>query len=203
MPSVNGFHYLYGSSPASLVDGNGSRMKTAKPRVDIIRATRRMPDGRVGIVERPVETRGRLGKTDARAQAAAMLVKRLFDADRPTIAELGEEFGLSERTASARLQIARQDGVPDEVRVIAIREMLPASLAVIQEVLQGDDLKLAAQTAWKVIDSLKAIELPERERQPGEVEETLEAWRMKITRTSDAPAVDVVDVTPKELESGR
>lgn len=147
-----------------------------------------MPNGRLGIVERTVETQKKLTKAEQLAQATAMMHRRLFD-PAASIGKLADDFGLDRATVTRRLALARTDGVPDEARQIFIREMLPASMAVLQEVLAGDDKKLAFQAAKLIIEGLKAIELPEADKPAAQEEETLELFRerIKVVRSGRTP----------------
>jgi hypothetical protein len=164
-----------------------------------IQAARRMPNGRLGIVERTVETQKKLTKAEQMAQATAMMHRRLFDPS-ASISKLADDFGLEPATVSRRLALARTDGVPDEARQIFIREMLPASMAVLQEVLSGDDRKLAFQAAKLIIEGLKAIELPEADKPAAQEEETLELFRERIKvirsgRTSPPSSEGAIDAS--------
>lgn len=132
-----------------------------------------MPD----LIPKP----GRLSSDEQRAQATAMMVKRLFG---DSLATIADAYGVTRRTVERRLAAARLDGVPDAARQVFIDEMLPQSMAVLQEALRGDDMKLAVQVAIKVVDGLKVMEAAGAPG-AGAVEESLEVWR--ATRTVRVP----------------
>lgn len=147
-------------------------------KTDIIKVARRMPDGRLGIVEKHMTTNKKLTREEQLAQATAMMHRRLFDPN-ASIQNLADEFGLCKETVTSRLQQARKDGVPAQAREIFIQEMLPLSMAVLLEVLRGEDKKLAAQVALKVTDGLKAMEL-NPDQPAAEEGDTLEIFRERI-----------------------
>lgn len=147
------------------------------PKREIIPVARRMPDGRLGIVERHLAvTEKKLSKSEQLAQATAMYQRRLFDPN-ASINNLAEEFGLCKETVTARLALARKDGVPDQAREVFIQEMLPAAMAVLMEALRDGDRKVAV----KVIELLKAAELPEDAKPALDTDaDSLEVWRERI-----------------------
>jgi len=146
--------------------------------------TRKAKDGRIAIVEKTIVTEKRLTKLEQRAQAQHMMMRRLFGGKDASVKGLAEEFDLVPATISKRLALARTDGVPDEARQIFIQEMLPAAMAVVQEVMAGEDRKLAFAAAKMVIEGLDAIGQPQVGVSDGKtvVEESFEAWRTRVTR---------------------
>lgn len=138
---------------------------------------------------RPSRDRGKpkLSKVEKRAQATLMMMERLFGGPDATLARIGEKYHMDPRTVQRRLRQARTDGVPEQARDIFIREMLPQSMAVLQDALTGDDLRLATMVALKVVEGLKAMEAPPPELAEG-VEETLEVWKQtRVTLRRSAP----------------
>lgn len=164
----------------------------SRRQVVTLRVVRRMPDGTLAILERPVVVKSKLTKADQHAQASAMMLRRLFD--RASVQELAQEFGLEQATITRRLALARTDGVPDEARQIFIREMLPSAMAVVQEVMAGEDRKLAFQAAKLVLDGLEAMKTAPAAHGalggPGD-DDVYEIWRekVKITKRTDSAAV--------------
>lgn len=155
------------------------------------------------MLEKPIEIKdqkARINKSEARAQAALMMVERLKG--NGSVKRLAEHFGVAPRTVNNRLALARQDGVPDQAREIFIDSLLPESMAVLQEALQGEDLKLAVQVASKIVDGLKILEGP-KEDSPATVAgatETLELFRARLTRKkteeneSASPIIDAESI---------
>lgn len=173
--------------------------------VDRMLVARRVPNGRLGIIEKVKTTSKspRLNEDEQRAQATLMMTRRLFGDG--TVARLSEEFGVAPATVNRRLDIARRDGIPDEVRRCFIEEMLPTSMVVLQDALRGDDLKLAVQVALKIVDGLKALDTP-RDDVAATVEETFEVWRAKhtVSRPLAAPAsasTNVIDTSAVETDA--
>lgn len=143
--------------------------------------------GRVGLVTpKPSKATPHLHPAEQRAQASLMMMQRLCN--NTTTSQIGDEFGVTPRTVTRRLALARADGVPDAARQIFIDEMLPESMVVLQEALRGDDAKLAVQVALKVVDGLKAMELPAAAS--AVADESLEIWRerIKLTRSTAVPS---------------
>lgn len=167
------------------------------PQLAASRAARR----EAGIEER------RLTKPEQRLQAVALLQRRMFDPSRPTIAQLAKELGLNRHTVADRLKLAREDGVPDEARLIVIRDMLPAAMAVVQEALTSTDMKVAMQAAKLVLDGLEAIQVPKLdspERALGAFkEETLEVWRerIRVVRKPTDPAAAPITPTDEAIDA--
>lgn len=150
----------------------------------VVPVARRMPDGRLGIIEKGTVREKRLTPVEMRAQASAMMMRRLFGGHDATIEGLAKEFDLNKATVTKRLALARADGVPDQAREVFIQEMLPASMAVVQEVLAGDDRKLAFAAAKMVIEGLEAMRAESSGTGSSErgFEESFELWRAKFTR---------------------
>lgn len=139
-----------------------------------------------------------LRPSERRAQATLMMVKRIFGG--MTVKDIGEEFSVSSATAGRRLAQARQDGVPEAARELFIEQMLPTSMAVLKEALEGEDMKLAVQVALKVVDGLNVMDAPKAE--PTHTEETLVEFRARISKSTypaDAPAIDVQATETAEL----
>lgn len=176
-------------------------------KVTVVPVARRMPDGRLGIVEKHMSTEKRLSKAEQLAQATALMHRRLFDPN-ASIGNLAEEFGLAKETITSRLALARKDGVPDQAREIFIQEMLPMSMAVLMEALRGEDKKLAATIALKIVDGLKAMELPDEPKpEAGSDGDSFEIFRerIRVVRASDKAEVQAgspeaagstIEVTP-------
>ena len=173
----------------------------------VIPVARTMPDGRLGIVEKTIVSEKRLTAVERRAQASAMMMRRLFGGREASIEGLAKEFDLNKATVTKRLALARNDGVPDEAREVFIREMLPASMAVIQEVLTGDDRKLAFAAAKMVIEGLEAMRAEPTGAGSGDpgVQESFELWRAKFTRhrvdQPSAPAETPADGSGDVIEA--
>lgn len=110
-----------------------------------------------------------------------MLMMRRLSGD-ASLAKLGEEFNLDPRTVQRRLSLARDLGVLAEARKVFVSEMLPQSMAVLQEALDGDDLRLATMVALKVVEGLRAIEggTATPSSAAAGVEETFERFRERI-----------------------
>lgn len=127
-------------------------------------------------------------KSEQLAQATQMLAMRLFEGK--TVQAIADEMGVDRVTVSRRLRLARKEGVPEEARTIFIREMLPAAMAVVMESLKSTDEKIRNASAWKLINGLEAMKLPEDEREARKAgagdDDTYEVWRerVKITRAS-------------------
>lgn len=153
---------------------------------DKLRVARLDSRGRKVILERLEKPstqagKGHLERRDQLAQASAMMMERLFSG--ASLQTLQDKFGVSEGTVKRRLEMARQDGVPDEARRVFIQEMLPTAMAVVQEALLSEDEKIRTQAAWKVIDGLRAMELiGHADGPPAQGEESLEFWRARFTR---------------------
>lgn len=139
-------------------------------------------------------------KSERLAQATEMLARRLFQ--HKTVQEIADEFGMERATVSRRLALARREGVPEEVRNIMIREGLPAAMAVVLEALKSPDEALRNKTAWKMLDGLKALEIPDEEKDArklgGSDGDSYEVWRerIKVTkRAVDSARGDIIDAT--------
>lgn len=160
---------------------------------------RRLSSGRLAIVEKLTgPSPARLNSDERRAQATAMMVRRIFGEG--STADLADRFNVSERTVDRRLAKARQLGVPEEARRVFVEEMLPQSMAVMQEALRGDDMKLAVTVALKVVDGLRALELPPDPAAARPiVEESLELWRSRVTRRYDPGAARDAEVDPTAI----
>lgn len=140
-----------------------------------------------------------------------MLMVQRLTADKP-VSELASDLGCSERTVRRRLAQARVEGVTEAIRDVFAQDMLPRSLAVLQEALDGDDIKLAVMVAMKVIDGLKVFAAPTAADTPLGKGDTFEAFRERLTirraasddsddpsaaAGSDAPSgLGVIDVIP-------
>jgi hypothetical protein len=148
---------------------------------------------------RPPRKRGAsLRSEEKRVQATAMLARRLFG---DKITEIADEFQVNPKTVYRRLSDARASGALSDCRSIIIESMLPKAMAVMQEALEGDDMKIAVQVALKIVDGLEALKGPDGHAgAAGTVEETLEHWRARrVTRVgtlADAVDGDLVDATP-------
>lgn len=132
----------------------------------------------------------KLSAVEKRAQATLMMMERLFGGPSGTLKALGEKYHMDPRTVQRRLALARQDGVPDEAREVFIREMLPQSMAVLQEALTGTDLRLAVTVALKIVDGLKAMDAPAAAAVATGMEETLESWKAELTVRRTRAATD-------------
>ncbi len=121
-----------------------------------------------------------------------MMVRRLMGEG--TIKELAADFNLQPKTINNRLVLARSDGVPDAARRIFIDEMLPHSMVILKEALDGQDMKLAVKVALKIVEGLKTFDLPVAQHPVGlasTVEESFEIWKARrIVHTS--PPADVI-----------
>lgn len=142
--------------------------------------------------------KARLPKSDRRAQAAVMMMQRLTED--VTTKELAASYGISERTVERRLADARENEVlVRHIQTVFVQDLLPRSLVVLKEALEGDDKRLAVTVAMKVVDGLKAMTaLPDIAAQSGQ-EDSLEVFRAKLTRrparsTADAVPPDGADV---------
>ena len=75
-------------------------------------------------------------------------------------------------------------------RNILIREALPAALAVVLDSLKSTDEALRTKSAWKLIDGLEAMKLPEEDRAAKKMgvgeEDSYEIWRERIKVTKGA-----------------
>lgn len=158
----------------------------------IVPVARRMPDGRLGIVERHLSTEKRLTKSEQLAQATAIMHRRLFD-PKATMDQLSEEFGLCKETVRSRLALARDDGVPAQAREIFINDMLPLAMVVLQEALLGEDKKLAVTVALKINEGLKAMELPKDDKPADGAGDgdSFEIFRerIKVVRAAQSPTL--------------
>lgn len=131
-------------------------------------------------------------KEDQLAQATAMLTARLFD--HKTTEEVAAENQVSRSTVQRRLRLARREGVPEEARNILIREALPAALAVVMQALRSTDERIRTASAWKLIDGLEAMKVPEDEAAARKLgandNDSYEVWRerIKVTRAAVARA---------------
>lgn len=163
-------------------------MKTPSRSIQIAPVERKLPEGRP-----------RLAHVDQVAQAALLYQHRLFG-DK-TIATLSDEFGIPERTVRRRLALAREDGIPEEVREIFIQEMLPSAMAVVQQAMRSDDEKLRLSAAKMVIEGLDAMKLPTppdgmRPGQAGSDDESMEVWRERIKIVKRSASACVIDALP-------
>lgn len=150
-----------------------SRRKRPEP----ILVAKRGTGNRLEVRERLVQpSRQKLNGSDARAQATLMMMRRLLGDG--NLQDLSQDFGLAQRTVSDRLSKARLDGVPDAAREVFIRELLPASMAVLKEAVDGDDIRLAVQVALKIVDGLKVMEPPSGASPDDGTE--FEVWRERI-----------------------
>ena len=135
-------------------------------------------------------------KEDQLAQAASILASRLFEFK--SLPQVASDHGVSRSTAQRRLRLARREGVPEMARNILIREALPAALAVVLDSLKSTDEALRTKSAWKLIDGLEAMKLPEEDRAAKKLgvadEDSYEIWRerVKVTRGAIERAGDTL-----------
>lgn len=169
-----------------------SPISSTRPPAETILFARRHPNGRLAIMHRQYsQPKPKLNREEQHAQAQLMVVKRIFGEDNTSVAGLSKEFDVSEATVQKRLTLARQTKIPDQVREYFIKEMLPASMAVVQEALAGDDLKLALQAAKMVIEGLEAMKAPQQQMEVTS-DDSLEVWRERIKVTkSSTPTIEV------------
>ena len=127
-------------------------------------------------------------KEDQLAQAASILASRLFEFK--SLPQVASDHGVSRSTAQRRLRLARREGVPEMARNILIREALPAALAVVLDSLKSTDEALRTKSAWKLIDGLEAMKLPEEDRAAKKMgvseDDSYEIWRERIKVTKGA-----------------
>ena len=144
-------------------------------------------DGQLEVTERVITNqRGSFNQSERRIQSVAIMVKRLFEGK--SIEAVAGELGLSTTQVMKRIKQAREDGVPETVRDYTINEMLPESMVVLKEALQGPDLKLATSVALEITKRLKAMDSPEAVAQL-DADETLELWRAKITKKAEPKSI--------------
>ena len=170
-------------------------------KIDRILVAKRSPrTDKLEVRERLIKhSSPKLCASDRRAQATMMMVRRLMGEG--TIKELAADFHLLPKTINNRLSLARTDGVPDMARQIFIDEMLPQSIVVLKDALDGDDMKLAVQVALKIVDGLKALELPPAQQPAGTagtVEESFEIWKARRI-VHPSPSADVIHASGHEV----
>lgn len=128
------------------------------------------------------------------AQAVALYHRHIFG-DR-TVPELVEEFGIAETTVKRRLSLAREVGIPDQVREIFIHEMLPMAMAVVRNSLLSDDEAISLKAAQFVIKELEAMKPKQITVSASAVTnqpiESLEEWRSKLPAL---PEITITEVT--------
>lgn len=125
-------------------------------------------------------TKPKTDPNDIRMDGINMMLARLYQGT--STKELAEKAGMSGDAINDRLNVAKSIGVPEVAREIFIKEFLPASMAVLQEALVGEDLKLAVQVALKVVAGLEVMEDPVKKDHSQMEPESLEAWRVKFTK---------------------
>lgn len=127
-----------------------------------------------------------VAKEEQLAQAASMMAGRLWG--HKSITQVANDHGVSKATAERRLRLARREGIPEMARNILIRDALPAALAVVLDSLKSSDEAIRTKSAWKLLDGLEAMKLPEEERAAKKLgvaeEDSYEIWRerVKVTR---------------------
>lgn len=152
-------------------------------------ATRQLGN-RIIIVAKTVKgTKPKTDPNDIRMDGINMMLARLYQGT--STKELAAKAGMSGDAVNDRLNIAKSIGVPEVAREIFIKEFLPASMAVLQEALVGEDLKLAVQVALKVVAGLEVMENPDKQSSPVGEPESLEAWRVKFTKPKAVEGVVV------------
>ena len=153
-------------------------------------------------------------KEDQLAQAASMLASRLFESK--SLVRVAHDHGVSRSTAQRRLRLARREGVPEMARNILIREALPAAMAVVLDSLRSSDEAIRTKSAWKLIDGLEAMKLPEEDRALKKAgigeDDSYEIWREKIRVTKNSidraggslrEAIGVIDTVPVETGAAK
>lgn len=127
-------------------------------------------------------------KEDQLAQAASMMAARIFE--HKTVEEIASDAGVARATVQRRLRLARREGIPEEVRTVFIRDALPAAMAVILDSLKSPNEKARLSAAFKIIDGLEAMKLPEEERAAKKAgageDDSYEIWRERIKVTRGA-----------------
>lgn len=158
-------------------------------------ATRTMGN-RTAIVTKVVKGTGdKPDPNEMRMQGIDMMMRRLYG--NKTTKQLAAEAGLDTSNVDRRLEIAKELGVPEIARDIFLKEFLPASMAVLQEALHGEDLKLAATVAMKVVAGLEIMKDPTKQA-PMQVEpESLEIWRAKFVKK---PIMEVKAISTRRID---
>lgn len=144
----------------------------------------------------------RASTAERRVESASLMLQRLTAGS--TMSDLSKTTGLSERTVRRRIAAARDgNDLLEGIRTVLVQDMLPRSLAVMQEALDGDDMKLAVTVAMKIVDTLgmRAIGHPVAEGPPnaGRTEDSLELWRERLTLTRRVDEPAAVEALPPEV----
>lgn len=157
-------------------------------------ATRQMGN-KTAIVTKVIKGSAKADKNDMRMEGINMMLKRLYN--NTPIKQLAAEADMGESAVRDRLTIAKEIGVPEVAREIFIKEFLPASMAVLQEALVGEDLKLAVQVALKVVAGLEVMDDPKKSEIKQMEPESLEVWRAKFTKK---PVVEVKAISARRID---
>lgn len=127
-----------------------------------------------------------------RAQSAVILAERLKG---KTLDTLSKEFNLGHRTVRRRIATGSKDQILEMARMVIIEELLPKSIAALQQALEGTDVRLATQVALKLVNDLEILQAPTTMQQTEE--ETFESWRAQLPEDTPAGSFISIQAVPQ------